>query len=148
MTNKPGLDFSFSGLKTHTLNTIEQLSDSNGELNDKDLTNIAHGFEEAVVQTIAIKCLRALQHSGSNTLVLAGGVAANKRLRAMLPEYLQKHVKNQSAVNIHYPAMKYCTDNGAMIAYAGYLRLDSDNNGADTSFAVNIKPRWNMTELI
>ncbi len=141
MTNKPGLDFSFSGLKTFTLNTILKHKEN---LTEEVIANIAHGFEEAVVQTIAIKCARALKQLDVNTIVLAGGVAANKRLRQYLPSHLNE--KLEGKVNIHYPAMKYCTDNGAMIAYAGYLRL-AKGLPADSNLEVDIKPRWPMVEL-
>lgn len=143
MTNRPGLDFSFSGLKTFTLNSIAEHS-ADGELSKAVKANIAHGFEEAVVQTIAIKCARALKQTQTQRLVLAGGVAANKRLREYLPTYLDNQL--DVVASIHYPAMKYCTDNGAMIAYAGYLRLSSGLM-PDSDWAVNIKPRWSMTEL-
>ena len=143
MTNKPGLDFSFSGLKTFTLNTLESYRNDQGELPDVDLlASIAHAFQEAVVQTIAIKCCRALQQTGRSTLVLAGGVAANQRLREWLPLHLQQQGLRDA--KLYYPQMQYCTDNGAMIAYAGCQRLML---GQRSDLAVEIKPRWSLESL-
>ena len=144
MTNRPGLDFSFSGLKTYTLNTLESHRDPHGGLPSMEiLANIAHAFQEAVVQTIAIKCYRALKQTGLSTLVLAGGVAANQRLRTWLPEHLKQ--QGLQGAELYYPQMKYCTDNGAMIAYAGCQRLLLGQQCTDLS--VTIQPRWSLESL-
>lgn len=140
MVNRPGLDFSFSGLKTHVLYTLEQYRGDQGQLPSTEvLAKIAYAFQEAVVQTVAIKCQRALKMTGLNTLVVAGGVAANKRLRQWLPHYLSR----MGSVSLYYPQIKFCTDNGAMIAYAGCQRLLL---GQGTS-EVSIRPRWPLSDL-
>ncbi|SVC30282.1 uncharacterized protein METZ01_LOCUS283136 [marine metagenome] len=135
MTNKPGLNFSFSGLKTFTLNTVQSLE----PLNEKDKADIATAFQEAVVDTIRIKCERALDQTGLDTLVIAGGVSANVELRSRLDK-----LARQRNCRIFCPPLSLCTDNGAMIAYAGYLRLQT---GISEGLAINVRPRWPMTEL-
>ena len=192
MVNRPGLDFSFSGLKTHTLTTIRALeaeraaeaaaekaaeiaakgaadgkggqaanSSSNeasggvakgqsesaaeaaaevvGELTEQDRADVARAFEEAVVSTLVIKCRRALEQEGLTRLVMAGGVSANRNLRAQLATALAKQ-----GGEVFYPAPQFCTDNGAMIAYAGAQRLAA---GQHDDMAVEVRPRWPMTEL-
>ena len=131
MTDRPGLDMSFSGLKTYTLNTVRD----HAPLADRDVADIARAFEDAVVDTLAIKCARALQAADTNTLVAAGGVAANRHLRARLQADLPRVV---------YPPPALCTDNGAMIAHAGALRLAA---GQHDSLAVVPKARWPMASL-
>ena len=140
MTNKPGLNFSFSGLKTHTLNTISQLKTHyENTLSSQDKADVALAFQEAVVETIRIKCERALIQTGLDRLVLAGGVSANLELRARLDQSSRKHNRK-----VYYPPLKLCTDNGAMIAYAGYLRL---KEGRREGLEIEVKPRWPMTKL-
>ncbi|WP_439239940.1 tRNA (adenosine(37)-N6)-threonylcarbamoyltransferase complex transferase subunit TsaD [Lonepinella sp. BR2474] len=139
MTDRPSLDFSFSGLKTAAANTINQLIKQQGELSQQDKADIAHAFQTAVVDTLAIKCKRALAQTGYNRLVIAGGVSANKQLRQGLQQLMQS-LKGQ----VFYPAPEFCTDNGAMIAYVGFLRL---KNGEQSDLAIDVKPRWAMTEL-
>jgi len=140
MTNKPGLDFSFSGLKTFTLNTVSGLRGESGkDLSSQEKADVAFAFQEAVVDTIRIKCDRALEQTGLDRLILAGGVSANTELRARLDDSAQKHHRQ-----VYYPPMHLCTDNGAMIAYAGYLRLQ---NGHQESLSIDVRPRWPMTEL-
>lgn len=135
MVNRPGLDFSFSGLKTHTLTAIRALQEQ-GDLSDQDRADIARAFEEAVVDTLRIKCERALEQEQLETLVMAGGVSANRNLRARLAERLGNRV--------FYPAPQFCTDNGAMIAYAGAQRLlAGEHDDSETS----VRPRWPMDEL-
>lgn len=135
MTNKPGLDFSFSGLKTFTLNTINDL----GDLTEQDRADIAAAFQEAVVDTIRIKCERALDATGLERLVIAGGVSANVELRKRLDQSAEKHHRK-----VYYPPLRLCTDNGAMIAYTGYLRMQ---HGHAENLGINVRPRWPMTEL-
>ncbi|MDO4697117.1 MAG: tRNA (adenosine(37)-N6)-threonylcarbamoyltransferase complex transferase subunit TsaD [Pasteurellaceae bacterium] len=139
MTDRPGLDFSFSGLKTFAANTINANLDESGNLDHQTKCDIAHAFQQAVIDTLMIKCRRALQQTGYKRLVIAGGVSANKQLRADLAELMQ-----QIGGDVFYPRPAFCTDNGAMIAYAGFLRL---KNGEHTDLAVQVKPRWPMTEL-
>ena len=135
MTQKAGLNFSFSGLKTHTMNTLRALKDPS----DQDRADIARAFEDAVVETIKIKCTRALAQTGYPTLVLAGGVSANTSLRASLQALSQS-----LQVAVSYPDLKFCTDNGAMIAIAGLLRRSQWQHDNHEIIA---RPRWPMTEL-
>lgn len=139
MTERPGLDFSFSGLKTFAANTIHANLNEDGELDSQTKCDIAHAFQQAVVDTIIIKCKRALQQTGYKRLVMAGGVSANKQLRQSLAEFMQSY-----GGEVYYPRPEFCTDNGAMIAYAGFVRLQ---NGEQSDLCVSVKPRWPMTEL-
>lgn len=139
MTDRPGLDFSFSGLKTFAANTINSNLGEQGNLSQQTRCDIAHAFQQAVIETLMIKCRRALQQTGYKRLVIAGGVSANKQLRHQLAELMQ-----QIGGEVFYPRPQFCTDNGAMIAYAGFLRM---KNGERTDLAVSVKPRWPMTEL-
>lgn len=139
MTDRPGLDFSFSGLKTFAANTINANLNESSELDEQTRCDIAHAFQQAVIDTLLIKCRRALQQTGYKRLVIAGGVSANKQLRADLAELMK-----QISGDVFYPRPQFCTDNGAMIAYAGFLRL---KNGEQTDLAVSVKPRWAMTDL-
>ena len=138
MVNRPGLDFSFSGLKTHTLTTIRQL-EADTALSEQDRADVARAFEEAVVSTLVIKCRRALEQEDLSRLVMAGGVSANRNLRAQLEASL-----GSRGAQVYYPAMEFCTDNGAMIAYAGAQRLAA---GQVDGSEVQVRPRWPMTEL-
>ena len=139
MTDRPGLDFSFSGLKTFAANTLHQVVQEEGELTEQSKADIAYAFQEAVVDTLAIKCKRALKQTGLKRLVIAGGVSANKQLRQTLAELMQ-----QLGGEVFYPQPQFCTDNGAMIAYAGFLRL---KQGQQQDLAIEVRPRWAMTEL-
>ena len=136
MTQRPGLDFSFSGLKTYVRNTVVE---HKGALTEQDRADIALAFEQAVADTLAIKCRRALQQSGLTRLVIAGGVSANKRLRARLQEMVARE-----GANLYCARPELCTDNGAMIAYAGSQRLLA---GQRDSEAATPRPRWPLTEL-
>jgi len=140
MVDRPGLDFSFSGLKTYTLNTI---ADAGGleQLTEKDAAQIALAFEEAVVDTLRIKCQRALKETGMKTLVIAGGVSANRHLREVLEPALAK-----MGVTLSYSRPEFCTDNGAMIAYAGIQRLKAGQQDTDLSF--DVKARWPIDTLL
>ncbi len=135
MVDRPGLDFSFSGLKTFALNTIERLS----PMSDRDRAEVAFAFENAVVETLSIKCQRALKQTGCEVLVVAGGVGANRRLREKLKNMCEK---NRSRV--FFPAMEYCTDNGAMIAYAGGVRMAAGDRDEGVT---NVLPRWSLETL-
>lgn len=139
MVDRPGLDFSFSGLKTYTLNTCDSITKEQGAMTDQDKADVAHAFQEAVVDTLAIKCRRALEQTGMKRLVMAGGVSANKRLREKLETALAK-----VGGEVFYARPQFCTDNGAMIAFAGAQRLM-----AQQTDGLSVKPlaRWPLTEL-
>lgn len=134
MTDRPGLDFSFSGLKTFTLNTINAAENS-----EQDKADIAAAFQQAVAETLSIKCKRALQLTGLKRLVVAGGVSANNEIRASLTEMVTKE-----HAHIYFPRLEFCTDNGAMIAYAGCQRLMT---GQKQGLEIFARPRWPMCEL-
>lgn len=138
MTDRPGLDFSFSGLKTSVRVEIAKQA-INETLAEDVKANIARGFQDAVVDTLSIKCRRALKQTGRKTLVIAGGVSANTHLRAQLEAMTQK-----LGAQVYYPRTEFCTDNGAMIAYAGWLRLSS---GHQSDHSLTIKPRWPLNEV-
>ena len=134
MTQRPGLNFSFSGLKTHVLTTWRA-----SEQNAQTRADIARAFEDAVIDTLAIKCRRALQQTHLKSLVVAGGVGANQRLRIRLLQ-----LADDMGIAVYYPRPIFCTDNGAMIAYAGYLRLIA---GQFEPLSFGARPRWPMNEL-
>ncbi len=139
MTDRPGLDFSFSGLKTFAANSINQAIKEEGELSEQTKADIAHAFQLAVVETLAIKCKRALKETGLKRLVIAGGVSANLQLRQSLTKMME-----QLKGEVFYPQPQFCTDNGAMIAYAGFLRL---KQGEKADLAIDVKPRWEICQL-
>ena len=128
-----GLNFSFSGLKTFALNTFQ-----NCDKTDQDKADIALAFQNAVADTLAIKCRRALQQTHLKTLVVAGGVSANTKIRAILTEMVTKE-----GGKIFFPRPEFCTDNGAMIAYAGYRRFLM---GQIQNLEISARPRWLMAE--
>jgi len=138
MIDRPGLDFSFSGLKTFALNTMQSAA-REGELTQQTKADISLAFEEAVVDTLKIKCRRALDLQQCNTLVIAGGVGANKRLRSELAEMIKKR-----GGELYYPRIEFCTDNGAMIAQAGCLRLMA---GETQPLKIDARARWSMQDL-
>ncbi|WP_024460996.1 tRNA (adenosine(37)-N6)-threonylcarbamoyltransferase complex transferase subunit TsaD [Marinimicrobium sp. LS-A18] len=139
MVDRPGLDFSFSGLKTYTLNTVAEHAQADGLPDEQTCADIAHAFQEAVVGTLVIKCRRALEQTGQKTLVIAGGVSANTRLREELEAALAK-----IGARVFYARNEFCTDNGAMIAYAGCQRLLA---GQTEPLAVNVRARWPLDSL-
>lgn len=134
MTDRPGLDMSFSGLKTQVL-MAWQASDHS----DATRASIARGFEDAIVETLAVKCRRALKQTGYKRLVVSGGVGANQRLRAQLAAAGQNE-----GFQTYFPRLAFCTDNGAMIALAGSLRLAA---GQTTGPEIRVQPRWNLADL-
>ncbi len=135
MTDRPGLDFSFSGLKTHALTTLRGIDAGD----EAARAAVAKAFEHAVVETLAIKCRRALVETGLRTLVVAGGVGANRSLRARL-----EALATELGGTVRFPRLEFCTDNGAMIAFAGALRLA----GGDAPTAeLAVRPRWPIDEL-
>ena len=133
MTDRPGLDFSFSGLKTFALNTIQSQV-----LDEQTKADIAWAFQDAVVDTLYIKCKRALAQTQCKQLVIAGGVSANIALRERLNQLMQS-----LDGKVFYPRLAFCTDNGAMIAYAGYQRL---LKGETEPLAITVKARWPLTD--
>jgi len=134
MTDRPGLEFSFSGLKTQVL-----LAWRDSDQTPQTRADIALGFQDAVVDTLAIKCERALRTTGIKTLVVAGGVGANRDLRKKLAELAQR-----TRIRVCFPRPEFCTDNGAMIAFAGALRLAA---GQHDAAAITVQPRWDMAAL-
>ena len=134
MTDRPGLDFSFSGLKTFALTTLQ-----NAGNDPQTLADIARAFQDAVVDTFVIKCGRALQHTGLHRLVVAGGVSANAVLRARLNALAQ-----ELNAEVFYPRLEFCTDNGAMIAFAGSLRLQAGIHAPPT---FDTRARWPIQDL-
>ncbi len=134
MIHRPDLNFSFSGLKTHAVHCFKQYGDD-----EQTRADIARAFEEAVVDTLMQKCLRALEKTGLNTLVMVGGVASNKKLRERLLKSIEK-----IGGKLYFPRQEFCTDNGAMVAYNGWLHLKAgQKEGTD----IRVKPRWSMEEL-
>ncbi len=143
MMNRPGLDFSFSGLKTAVrvtyLKEIEK--DNYDESRDKEklINDIAASFQEAIVDTLVKKCQRAIKQTSYKTLVIAGGVSANTELRIQL-----KELETKLRIKSYFPALKYCTDNGAMIAFAGALRLLKEKSQSNK---IKAYPRWSLEDL-
>ena len=132
MTDRQGLDMSFSGLKTFAINTYQKAG-------QQAAADIAWAFQEAVVDTLMIKTRRALKSVGVKNLVVAGGVGANRCLRDRFAKVFQAE-----GIWVTYPQMEFCTDNGAMIALAGCLRLKA---GAQEALEIVIRPRWPILEL-
>jgi N6-L-threonylcarbamoyladenine synthase len=138
MVDRPGLDMSFSGLKTFSLNTWQK-AQAEGDDNDQTRADICRAFELAVADTLTIKCKRALDQEGLNRIVVSGGVSANREIRAKLDQLMAKR-KGQA----FYPRLEFCTDNAAMIAYAGAQRLMAGEQN-DLNFAA--KARWSLEDL-
>ena len=139
MTDRPGLDFSFSGLKTFTLNTVAAHRGDDVLPDEQTMADIACAFQNAVVDTLVIKCRRALKQTGVKVLVMAGGVSANVLLRERLTSAMAK-----IGASVFYARNEFCTDNGAMIAYAGCQRLLA---GQRDDLAIRAQPRWPMDSL-
>ena len=134
MTDRPGLDFSFSGLKTQVL-----LAWQKSDQSEQTRADVARAFQEAIVDTLIIKCRRALEASGARRLVIAGGVGANRHLRSELAKAGAKE-----GFRTYFPRLAFCTDNGAMIALAGAIRLASGQHQDET---VQVRPRWDLQTL-
>lgn len=134
MLNRPGLDFSFSGLKTAVITGIRGL-----ELDEQARADVAWEFQEAIVDTLVGKSLRAVQQTGIARIVVAGGVGANRRLRARLDA-----AAREAGAEVFYPRLEFCTDNGAMIAYAGMLRLAA---GETAPSSIEARARWDLETL-
>jgi len=136
MTNRPGLDFSFSGLKTFAANQFNASDKS-----QQAKANIAKSFQQAVVDTLAIKCKRAIKQTGHQSLVVSGGVSANLHLRQKLADLM--HSVGGKA---YYPRQEYCTDNGAMIAYAGYCHFKAERPRVAKDYPIKVYPRWPLSD--
>ncbi|GMW07391.1 MAG: tRNA N6-adenosine threonylcarbamoyltransferase [Nevskiales bacterium] len=139
LLNRNGLNFSFSGLKTAVSVKARELRDPAGALDDSDRRDLAKSFEEAVVDTLVAKCLRAMKATGLEQLIVAGGVGANARLRARL-----RHELTAAGLSVYYPRNEFCTDNAAMVALTGALRL---REGSSAAPAVQARARWELEEL-
>jgi len=137
MTDRPGLDFSFSGLKTAALTCAQKLAVEN-ILDQQAVADVACAFQLAAIDTLSIKCKRAIEKTGNSRLVIAGGVSANEYLRESLQQMMKK-----LGGQVYYPRLAFCTDNGAMIAYAGAMRIEQ----ADFSYDFSVKPRWSIEAL-
>lgn len=135
MTDRPGLDFSFSGLKTAVIVRLASAPSDAATVAD-----MAAAFQDAAVDTLAIKCGRALEVCGRDTLVVAGGVGSNALLRRRLRE-----LGDERGARVVYPRPAFCTDNGAMVAYTGWRRLREGDTGEPAGF--NIRPRWSLGDL-
>lgn len=138
LLDRPDLDFSFSGLKTAVMLKVRELAGTNG-LGPSEARDLAQSFQHAVVDTLVAKCARAVRHTGHRHVVVAGGVGANQRLRAVLAKAMATE-----GVTVHYPRSEFCTDNAAMVALAGALRLPSVRTG-DRRFIA--RARWDLEEL-
>lgn len=134
MTDRPGLDFSFSGLKTHAMVTLNATDKT-----PEDLEDLAACFQTAVIDTLLIKIRRALELTGFERLVVAGGVSANHEMRTQL-----EAMAKAKGFSVHFPRLEFCGDNGAMIAFAGWQRLAS---GQIEDHAIRSRPRWPINEL-
>lgn len=134
MINRPGLDFSFSGLKTQALHCVH-----NNANDERTRADIAAAFEETIVETLILKSRRAIEQTGFSRLVVVGGVSRNKKLRARMAQAMKKN-----DVQVFYPRPEFCTDNAAMVAYAGCQRL---MRGEKDSLAIKVRARWPMEDL-
>ena len=139
MLHAKNLDFSFSGLKTAVLTLVKKHHDP---LSEQDKAHIARAFVDAIVDVLVAKCLSALKQSGIKRLVIAGGVGANKQLRTALNAQAGK-----KKFAVFYPELEFCTDNGAMIAFAGALRLASNPAAATRDYRFNVRPRWPLDQI-
>jgi N6-L-threonylcarbamoyladenine synthase len=139
MLHSKDFNFSFSGLKTAVLTVVKSQATN---ICEQDKANIARGFVDAIVDVLSAKCVNALRHTGLKRLVIAGGVGANAQLRASLNAAAEK-----KKFRVYYPELEFCTDNGAMIAFAGALRLKANPDAAQRDYAFNVRPRWPLDEL-
>ncbi len=143
MKHSGDLDFSFAGLKTSVLTQVKKVTAANnGHLSDSAKADVARGFVDAIVEVLVSKSINALKQSGLTTLVVAGGVGANEQLRESLGQSCAKE-----GFSVHYPPMHLCTDNGAMIAFAGAMRLKKNPQLATKDWGFDVRPRWPLDEL-
>lgn len=139
MLHSKDLNFSFSGLKTAVLTVVRNQITN---ICEQDKANVARAFVDAIVDVLTAKCLTALKQTGLKRLVIAGGVGANRQLREALNAAAQK-----KRFRVYYPELQFCTDNGAMIAFAGAMRLRLNPQAATRDYAFNVRPRWPLSEL-
>lgn len=143
MLHSDDLNFSFAGLKTAVLTRVRDLCPAGEALNEAVRADVARAFQDAIVEVLVKKSLKALKQSGLQRLVVAGGVGANRHLRAMLDAAARRH-----RLRVHYPELEFCTDNGAMIALAGALRLVADSSASRAPGTFAVRPRWPLAELM
>jgi N6-L-threonylcarbamoyladenine synthase len=139
MLHSKNLNFSFSGLKTAVLTLVKNRITN---ICEQDRANVARAFVDAIVEVLVAKCLAALKQTGLKRLVIAGGVGANRQLREALDAAAAK-----KRFRVFYPELEFCTDNGAMIAFAGAMRLQLQPEAAQRDYAFNVRPRWPLEEL-
>ena len=143
MLHSKDFNFSFSGLKTAVLTVVKNHEEKViANICEQDKANIARGFVDAIVDVLTAKCVSALKHTGLKRLVIAGGVGANAQLRASLNAAAAK-----KRFKVYYPELEFCTDNGAMIAFAGAMRLQINPNAAKYDYSFNVRPRWPLDEI-
>lgn len=139
MLHSKNLNFSFSGLKTAVLTLVKH---NITNICEQDKANVARAFVDAIVEVLVAKCLAALKQTGLKRLVIAGGVGANRQLREALSAAAAK-----KRFRVFYPELEFCTDNGAMIAFAGAMRLQLQPDAAQKDYGFNVRPRWPLDEL-
>lgn len=143
MMHSKDFNFSFSGLKTAVLTVVKNHEEKViANICEQDKANIARGFVDAIVEVLTAKCVSALKHTGLKSLVIAGGVGANAQLRASLNAAAAK-----KRFKVYYPELEFCTDNGAMIAFAGAMRLQINPDAAKYDYSFNVRPRWPLDEI-
>jgi len=143
MLHSKDFNFSFSGLKTAVLTVVKNHEEKVvANICEQDKANIARGFVDAIVDVLTAKCVSALRHTGLHRLVIAGGVGANAQLRASLNAAAAKR-----NFKVYYPELEFCTDNGAMIAFAGALRLQQNPGAATRDYGFNVRPRWPLDQI-
>ena len=142
MMHTKDFNFSFSGLKTAVLTVVKNHHETLANICEQDKANIARGFVDAIVEVLTHKCVSALRHTGLKRLVIAGGVGANSQLRAAL-----NAAAKAKKFRVYYPELEFCTDNGAMIAFAGAMRLQINPGAAKRDYAFNVRPRWPLDEI-
>jgi N6-L-threonylcarbamoyladenine synthase len=138
LLNSSDLNFSFSGLKTSVLTLVNQ----HQPLDNETRADIAYEFQEAVTEVLTSKSMNALRQTGLDKLIVSGGVGANTSLREKLNAATKRKL-----CTVSYPRLEFCTDNGAMIAFAGAMRLKAMHNGMKKNYSFSVRPRWDLTEL-
>ncbi len=143
MLHSKDFNFSFSGLKTAVLTVVKNHDEKViANICEQDKANIARGFVDAIVDVLTAKCVSALKHTGLKRLVIAGGVGANSQLRESLNAAAEK-----KKFRVFYPELEFCTDNGAMIAFAGAMRLQINPQAAQKDYSFNVRPRWALDDI-
>ena len=142
MLHTKDINFSFSGLKTAVLTVVRNREASGANVCEQDKADIARAFVDAIVEVLTVKCVKAIRHTGLKRLVIAGGVGANAQLRASL-----NAAAAAKKFKVYYPELEFCTDNGAMIAFAGALRLKNNPGAATRDYSFDVRPRWPLDQL-